>query len=667
MNPRPRTSGATSGKNRFLDALATRLGVVSLIGALFGICLSAGLFFYVEARWIEDQRDYFEKRRLRSGIVASSDMNRLNLVVFEALRQGEMSPDLQERFEAGVDMLYVRTNHIQLMLDEQLGYEISSEMVANLRQVIELADMALNNNFSDLETFAGLFIAATENARRSLIVYTDETRRIQEDLLAEQTRAVARQTMVLWGVLTTIALLGAGLLRLLRREVLTRMARDRAERRVDFLAYFDTLTELPNRVQFQDRLRAALEQGQPVALILLDLDDFKGTNDTFGPEAGDRVLIHVARCLRDLTRIEGGFAARTDGDGFALALETDDVTGLRAICERLLRDLGAPVDLPKGQTRTCASLGVATSTQVRRSGQASVSQMTRVAEFALRTSKESGKGCHTFYDADLERRYFERREMLDALPAAIEDRGIDIFLQPKVSLPDARIYGFEALARWCFKGQMVMPDRFIALAEESGHVLALDACVLEQAAHLVAAFNAAQSAEFEISVNLSALHFNHSDIVTTVRDVLDLSGLRPNLLTLEITETTELADWSQALRVISALRALGCRIAIDDFGTGFSSLAYLRMVDADELKIDKSLVTEIETSEEARYVFEAVVDLAESLRLQVVVEGIETERQARVVAAMGVRKGQGYHFGKPEDGFVALERLIAPGTAAAAS
>jgi EAL domain-containing protein (putative c-di-GMP-specific phosphodiesterase class I) len=243
------------------------------------------------------------------------------------------------------------------------------------------------------------------------------------------------------------------------------------------------------------------------------------------------------------------------------------------------------------------------------------------------------------------------------LPTAIARGDLLIYFQPKVKLPERSVYGFEALVRWHRSGKVVPPDEFINVAEESGLIVELDRFVLMQGTKLLAEYNRSRNEIYAISVNLSAVHFSTNRIFSWVKEALSASGLSPELLTLEITETVEMRDWRQAQNVILKLRSLGVRIAIDDFGTGYSSLGYLRSTAADELKIDKSLVEEIETSSKARFLMDGVLDMAHNLQLDVVVEGIETTEQEQAVFEMGALQAQGFLYGRAVPAEQALRKL----------
>ena len=444
---------------------------------------------------------------------------------------------------------------------------------------------------------------------------------------------------------------------LLRREVLGRHARDKAEKRVAYLAYFDPLTELPNRTQFQERLQAWLNDRLAFSLLFVDLDDFKSINDTYGHAAGDAVLRRVASMLSHHATRMNGFAARLGGDEFALVVPGDCIEHVTSLCETLLLQSSNRIKFDGETFGIGVSIGASTTGQVMETMFATLDSLCRVTDFALYTSKSAGRRRFTIYDHMLGDKFLERRAMIDELPRAIEQGMLEVYLQPQVILPQAGVRGFEALVRWRRGKELIPPDSFITVAEESGMVVEIDRYVLNCAVKAIAEWNKLHDTRFSVSVNLAAVHFGSERIVAWVEEALWHSALAPKLLTLEITETMVLKDWDRARRVIDQLKALGVRISIDDFGTGYSSIAYLQTMGADEIKIDRSLVNHVETSDKSRMLLSSILDIARNLGLQVVVEGIETEGQAKLVHEMGVNWVQGFLFGLPQPHASALKEF----------
>ncbi|WP_425659959.1 putative bifunctional diguanylate cyclase/phosphodiesterase [Roseobacter sp. EG26] len=632
-----------------LDALSSRVGFFMSIGFLMVLGVGAGLYTQSVVTQLGKTHAIFEDRQIRNGYVAISDIQRLLLVTQRAINASEMTPELDLAFRDATDIVYVRTDHLRHILNKDRAFETGTASVESLEKIVALADDAIASNYANLDGFFDELLIASEDARRILVLMLDDMRRHGDEVMSTQNRVVKKQQVIVLGSLIGLTIVGGIALLFLHLEVLGRRAREKAEKRVEFLAFFDPLTELPNRVQFQERLQRLLEnEHSPVALLYIDLDEFKTVNDTFGHAAGDAVLKRIGQVLTEAAGEYGGFAARLGGDEFAMVALTDDMKALDTLCEHLILRAAAPLTFEGETLEVSVSIGLATTTQVKGRMSASIDGMSRVTDFALYASKANGRNCYTVYDLELEKRFLDRRAMLEELPKAISAGDLEVHLQPKVSLPKGKTYGFEALVRWRRNGRLVSPAEFILLAEESGLVIGIDNFVLNHAAKLIADWNEQHGTELAVSVNLSALHFNSQKIIQTVEHALWKSDLRPDLLTLEITESTEMRDWEQAKSIILGLKKLGCKIAIDDFGTGFSSLAYLRAMVADELKVDRSLVEELETSQKARLMLASVFEIAKNLELEIVVEGIENQAQAQIVFGLGARRAQGFFYGRPD-------------------
>lgn len=640
------------------DALAGPVGLSALFALLVFICVLAGLYVERAYRQLVDSETVFSDRYIRNGFASMNDIQRLLLVVQNAKTEGGFTPEIAADFAEATDFLYARVDHFRqsIMPGEAMDAAVSS--VRSVEKILAVADGVSGTEVDVLGLWADLLPLA-DDARRNLKLFLDLVGRQQNEIMREQSEAVRRQRVVVLACMIGLTVVGVGALLLLRREVVARKARERAERDVEFLAYFDQLTQLPNRTQFQMHLAERLAANEPVALVLVDLDDFKIVNDTYGHAAGDAVLRHVAGLLSAQASIAGGVAARLGGDEFAMALPTDRIDSVTASLDALLIDARKGVSFEGETFRIGLSIGFANSTMLVQDLSPTLDTIFRVADFALYHSKAGGRGRYTQYDRALEIRYLERRAMVDELPEAVASGSLDVYLQPKVRLSDHSIYGFEALVRWRRNGGIVPPDEFIRIAEESGVIYEIDRYVLQAATSIFATYNRNHGTSYSVSVNLSALHFGSLRIVGWVREALDHATLEPGLLTLEITETAEFRDWREAEKIMSDLRRLGVKISIDDFGAGYSSLGYLRSTFVDEVKIDRSIVEQIETSDKARFLLDGVLDIAGNLGLDVVVEGVEDQGQADMLWRMGAKRAQGYLFGKPVAADQALGALRA--------
>lgn len=660
--------GSPKATSRF-HALATRRGFWIAVALLGAFTLAAAVEFRRYATAILDVQNEIQTHQITGSQLALNEISRLNGEVLTALA-GEDTVDLDlSGLKSALDTLYVRADHIAMRIERLEERSILAsfdnaegilrdghETVAAITRLVDLMDEALMTPDPLLALQQVEVSEAFEAARRAAFRYLDQTARMTGALLSLQTEKVLYLNRATQVFLAFVALAGVLSLHMLRLEVQARKEREKAERRADRLAYFDSLTGLANRVQFQDRVDEYLEPNAKGALVLIDLDGFKSINDRHGHAAGDAILKHVARNIRTEAEDLKGIAARLGGDEFAVFMPTDDTSSVKAFCQKLVNICEVPIVVSGAPIQTGVSIGMATTTQVSKTAPKTYDRMMRVADFALYASKGAGRGRFTLYDADLERQMDERRAMLKELPKAIAKKELEVFLQPKVKLATGEVLGFEALVRWRRNGVMLNPAQFISLAEDSNRIQEIDAYVLDRAVQIVADWNRRHRTHFEVSVNLSGVHFVSQNALPFVGEALARHAFAAELLTLEITETVQLSSWDTAEKIVSQLKSMGCKISIDDFGTGYSSLAYLRTISADELKIDKSLIDEIERSDEARFILDAVLDLASSLGLNVVVEGIEREEQRAFLQGLGCEVGQGYLFGKPLEANKALAR-----------
>ncbi|MCW2608371.1 MAG: diguanylate cyclase [Frankiales bacterium] len=415
-------------------------------------------------------------------------------------------------------------------------------------------------------------------------------------------------------------------------------------------ALHDGLTGLVTRGVLLDRLSRVLAApsrgGDGVAVVFLDLDRFKWVNDNQGHSSGDRLLVAVARRLEAQLR-PSDTLARFGGDEFVVLCEkVGSEEHVVALVERLLSALVPPF-LLDGQLeplQVSASAGVA----VARPGEGVEAELlVRDADIAMYRAKERGRARLEVFDTALRDRATARLGTQRDLSAALGTAQIEVHHQPVVDLLTGRVTGSEALVRWRHPTRgLLTPDEFVPHAEESGLIVPLGAAVLLQACATAARWNRRRTVPLALSVNLSARQLSAPDLLQTVEQALGRSGLAPQLLCLEVTETAVMSDADMSVRVLGELRRLGVRVAVDDFGTGYSSLAYLLSLPVDVLKVDRSFVGVVEDGGRGTAIVEAVLALAAALRLGVVAEGVETARQRDVLAGLGVVLGQGFLWGK---------------------
>ncbi len=413
-----------------------------------------------------------------------------------------------------------------------------------------------------------------------------------------------------------------------------------AHQRLRHLAHTDSLTGLANRLTFHESLKQALERGNAGALLSLDLDHFKGINDSLGHSGGDSVLQEVGQRLARVVRA-GDLVARLGGDEFAvLACAPCSPQDAAVLAQRIIEALDQPIDYGGRRLQVGASVGVAMCDDP----QAGVDEMHVRADMALYAAKEAGRGRHDVFVPRLGELSRRRLAVEEGLRDAVASGQLQLLWQPKVDIRDWRVVGAEALLRWQHPVLgSVGPAEFIAIAEGSGLIHELGAWALREAC----ATASACLPGLVISVNVSPAQFIDADFVRRVRDALHACGMAPHRLELEITESVFMDDASRALDQLHALRKLGVRVALDDFGTGYSSLAYLRRFPFDTLKIDRSFVNEMLLREDAQAIVHMISQLAGTLGMRTVAEGVESLAQLAAVARAGCHEVQGYLISRP--------------------
>jgi diguanylate cyclase (GGDEF)-like protein/PAS domain S-box-containing protein len=422
-----------------------------------------------------------------------------------------------------------------------------------------------------------------------------------------------------------------------------------AAERIQYVAYHDGLTDLPNRIMFSEVLSHAVGQAKRhnrnLALLFVDLDRFKNINDMLGHAAGDDLLKEVSARIKASIR-SSDVVARLGGDEFVVLLEDiHEQKNVVKVVRKLLSSLNEPLTMHSQEFRVTASIGV---TMFPHDAQDEPTLM-RNADMAMYRAKEEGRNTFQFFSGDMmDTHSFERLALESSLRRALERQEFRVHYQAKVDAKTRAITGVEALVRWQHPELgLVPPSRFIPIAEETGLIVPIGRWVLQEACRQNKAWQDAGMPAVRIAVNLSARQFTDKGLLKEVRSILADSGLSPSLLELEITESMVMRDLPKALEILTALKRLGVWLAIDDFGTGYSSLSSVKRFPIDVIKVDRSFIRDIPEDSDDKALTEAIIRMAKSLSLTVVAEGVETKEQVAFLQRHACDEFQGYYFSKP--------------------
>ncbi|TPH12919.1 EAL domain-containing protein [Litorilituus lipolyticus] len=420
------------------------------------------------------------------------------------------------------------------------------------------------------------------------------------------------------------------------------------EEKILYQAHFDSLTYLPNRFLSLDRLKHACIEAnrnkELVALLFLDLDDFKKVNDTLGHETGDRLLQEAANRLRGVVR-SVDTVGRLGGDEFIIILGgLKSVDEAHPIIDNLLNQFREMFVIHKRELLLTASVGVAIYPNDARDS----SELLRNADSAMYDAKNCGRNTFSYYTAQMNQCAQRRLAIEEQIHGALNRNEFSVFYQVKTNLSNGKIMGAEALLRWNNPALgNVPPDEFIAIAEQTGNIIQLGKFVLEQSLKQTALWHKEYQQDFQIAVNLSPRQFRDPQLVQFIDDTLKANNVHASNLELEITEGVLLSGYNYVESMLNSITQMGVKMAMDDFGTGYSSLSYLRTYPFDVIKIDRSFINEIATAEKDRALINAIISMSHALNLKVVAEGIETEEQCQYLRKVNCDLGQGYLFSKP--------------------
>lgn len=421
-----------------------------------------------------------------------------------------------------------------------------------------------------------------------------------------------------------------------------------AEERIQFLAFFDSLTSLPNRALVHDRLTAriapARRRREKLAVLHLDIDNFKIINDCLGHSQGDELLRSIAQRLRACARDEDT-VARLGGDEFVIALgPIGSPADAAAVAERIARELKPAFSLNGHVLNVTCSIGISMYPEHGEDAETLIKN----ADAAMYASKDSGRNTYRFFSEEMTTQAIERLQLGNSVREAIDRGELFLVFQPEFNLKSGAISCWEALARWKHpQFGLVPPDKFIPIAEANGSIVSIGEWVLRSACRQARRWHEAGNL-IPVAVNVSAVQFRQTGFCELVRRVLDETGLDPHYLELEITESLLLATEDMRFEVLAQLKTLGVKLAIDDFGTGYSSLSYLKQLPVSKLKIDRSFIRDLHRTGNEEAITAAIIQMAKCLKLTVTAEGVENERQLQLLREYGCDDVQGFLFSKPQ-------------------
>ena len=521
-----------------------------------------------------------------------------------------------------------------VLLATVLGFRVANKVVTGLKNLHQGVERVARGDYS-ASNFApsmdeiGVLAKAFNTMSKELDASRAELVIYQRDL---EDRVIAR----------TSELHSANVL--LQSEIKERKA---AAERIQYLAYYDSLTGLPNRRMFGELLSRSISNARrhetPLAVLFIDLDRFKTINDTLGHEAGDSLLKEVAKRLKSSLR-ENDIVARLGGDEFVVLLpEITEESHASAVAHKILTTIGRPLVLLGQEFRITASVGITT---YPKDGSDEPSLM-KNADVAMYQAKAEGKNNFQFYSEELNANSFERLTLESSLRRALERHEFELHYQPKIDFPTGHITGVEALLRWRHQELGTLgPTRFISIAEETGLIVPIGRWVLRSACQQNIAWQREGLAALTMAVNLSARQFNDENLLHDVADILEETGMDAALLELEITESMLMHNVEKAIKTLNGLKQIGVRLAIDDFGTGYSSLSNLKKFPINTIKVDRSFIRDIPGNPEDVGITDAIIAMGRTLSLTVVAEGVETKEQAEFLRQRACDEFQGFYFSK---------------------
>ena len=521
-----------------------------------------------------------------------------------------------------------------VLLSSLLGFRVANKVVTGLKNLQRGVERVAKGDYSESNVVPSTDeIGALANAFNAMA----------KDLDASRAELALHQRELEERVVSRTSDLHSANARL-QNEIGERKA---AAERIQYLAYYDSLTGLPNRRMFSELLSRSISHARRhenrLAVLFIDLDRFKTINDTLGHEAGDSLLNEVAKRLKSALR-EHDIVARLGGDEFVVLLpEVTEETHASAVAQKILTAIGRPLVLLRQEFRITASVGITTYPK----DGADEPTLMKNADVVMYQAKAEGKNNFQFYSEELNANSFERLTLESSLRRALERHEFALHFQPKIDFPTGRITGVEALLRWQHQDLGTLgPTRFISIAEETGLIIPIGRWVLKSACLQNVAWQREGLPELTMAVNLSARQFNDENLLHDVADILEDAGMDPALLELEITESMLMHNVEKAIKTLNGLKQIGVRLAIDDFGTGYSSLSNLKKFPINTIKVDRSFIRDIPGNLEDVGITDAIIAMGRTLSLTVVAEGVETKEQAEFLRQHACDEFQGFYFSK---------------------
>ncbi|MEJ2693634.1 MAG: EAL domain-containing protein [Candidatus Thiodiazotropha sp.] len=421
-----------------------------------------------------------------------------------------------------------------------------------------------------------------------------------------------------------------------------------SQSQLEHLAHHDSLTNLPNRLLFEDRLQHAISQSKrherQLAVLFLDLDRFKNINDTLGHAMGDELLKEVAKRLQGMLR-DGDTAARLGGDEFTVLVENlEDPSQAAVVASKIQESFKTPYDIGGRELHVTTSIGIS----IYPEDGLTVADLTKNADAAMYQAKEQGRNNYRYYTSELTRTAFERLLLETELRSALKKDQLLLYYQPQISLKNGEMTGAEAVLRWHHpRLGIIPPARFIPLAEESGLIHEIGYWVLKEACEQTRYLLKQDLFQGRMAINLSVRQIMQTDLILRFEEIIAGSGCPPDMLQLEVTEGIFMGRMQHSVPVLDVFKKLGVSIAVDDFGTGYSSLSYLKQLPIDKLKIDRSFIRDLPNDSDAIAITQAIISLGKNLGLHIIAEGVETLAQQALLQKMGCEEGQGYLYSPP--------------------